>query len=153
MVGWHHQLNGYEFEQTLGVGDGQGSLESDTTERLNKQTKWLARLPPGLKNLKISPPSYLRCCKACISAGSRSQSGQCPGRLEARSEACSALSLQPKQDYLFNFPNARDWTCVPCIGSTKSLTLEHDGSPSISHILILCFHLVQILNFLLRFLP
>ena len=41
MVGWHHQLNGHEFEQALGVGDGQGSLaccspwgrkESDTTE-------------------------------------------------------------------------------------------------------------------------
>ena len=26
MVGWHHQLNGHEFEQTPGVGDGQGSL-------------------------------------------------------------------------------------------------------------------------------
>ena len=38
-------------------------------------------------------------------AGSYSQSGQCPGRLEARSEACSALSLKPKQDYLFNFPS------------------------------------------------
>ena len=44
MDGWHHQLNGHEFEQTLGVGDGQGSLahcstwghrELDTTERLN----------------------------------------------------------------------------------------------------------------------
>ena len=44
MVGWHHWLNGYEFEQALGVGDGQGSLvccspwghkESDTTEQLN----------------------------------------------------------------------------------------------------------------------
>ena len=44
MVGWHHQLNGHEFEQVLGVGDGQGSLvwcipwghkESDTTELLN----------------------------------------------------------------------------------------------------------------------
>ena len=44
MVEWHHQLNGHEFEQALGVGDGQGSLvccspwgckESDTTERLN----------------------------------------------------------------------------------------------------------------------
>ena len=44
MVGWHHQLNGHEFEQALGVGDGQGSLvcsgpwgckESDTTEQLN----------------------------------------------------------------------------------------------------------------------
>ena len=44
MVGWHHQLNGHEFEQALGVGDGQGALaycspwgckESDTTEQLN----------------------------------------------------------------------------------------------------------------------
>ena len=44
MVGWHHRLNGHEFEQTLGVGDGQGSVaccrpwghkESDTTEQLN----------------------------------------------------------------------------------------------------------------------
>ena len=43
MVGWHHQLNGHEFEQALSVGDGQGSLaccslwgcnESDTTEQL-----------------------------------------------------------------------------------------------------------------------
>ena len=41
MVGWHHRLNGHEFEVTLGVGDGQGSrvgcrlwghTESDTTE-------------------------------------------------------------------------------------------------------------------------
>ena len=26
MVGWHHQLDGREFEKTLRVGDGQGSL-------------------------------------------------------------------------------------------------------------------------------
>ena len=26
MVGWHHRLNGHEFEQALCVGDGQGSL-------------------------------------------------------------------------------------------------------------------------------
>ena len=26
MVGWHYQLNGHEFEQVPGVGDGQGSL-------------------------------------------------------------------------------------------------------------------------------
>ena len=25
-VGWHHQLNGHEFEQAPGVGDGQGGL-------------------------------------------------------------------------------------------------------------------------------
>ena len=26
IVGWHHRLNGHEFEQTLGDGEGQGSL-------------------------------------------------------------------------------------------------------------------------------
>ena len=26
MVGWHHQFDGHEFEQTLGVGDGQGGM-------------------------------------------------------------------------------------------------------------------------------
>ena len=26
MVGWHHRLNGVEFERALGVGEGQGSL-------------------------------------------------------------------------------------------------------------------------------
>ena len=28
MVVWHHQLNGHDFEQALGVGDGQGSLRA-----------------------------------------------------------------------------------------------------------------------------
>ena len=40
MVGWHHRLDEHEFEQALGVGDGEGSLaccspwdhKSDTTE-------------------------------------------------------------------------------------------------------------------------
>ena len=44
MAGWHHRLEGREFEQAPGVGDGQGGLagcspwshkESDTTELLN----------------------------------------------------------------------------------------------------------------------
>ena len=26
MVGWHHRLNGHDFEQALGAGDGQGSM-------------------------------------------------------------------------------------------------------------------------------
>ena len=48
MVGWHHQLNGHGFGQTLGVGDGQGGLaccgswgckESDMTEQLNSAYK------------------------------------------------------------------------------------------------------------------
>ena len=56
MVGWHHRLNGHEFEQALGVGDGQGSLvccspwgrtESDMTEQLNNN-KLLVCVPKSL---------------------------------------------------------------------------------------------------------
>ena len=44
MVRWHHQLDGHEFEQARGVGNGQGNLvycspqrhkKLDMTERLN----------------------------------------------------------------------------------------------------------------------
>ena len=57
MVGWHHGFNGQEFEQTLGVSEGQESLaccsprcceESDTTEWLNNNNKslfWLRHAP------------------------------------------------------------------------------------------------------------
>ena len=41
------------------------------------------------------------------------QPGHFPGRLEARSEAYSILSLKPKQDYLFNFPNTISSSVVP----------------------------------------
>ena len=54
MVGWHHRLNGHEFEQTLGDGEGQGSLaccrpwvckELDTTKEMNRliQTAHIAQ--------------------------------------------------------------------------------------------------------------
>ena len=48
MVGWHHRLNGHEFEQALGDSEGQGSLvccspwdqeESDVTEQLNSNNE------------------------------------------------------------------------------------------------------------------
>ena len=57
MVGWHHQLNGHEFEQTLGDSEGQGSLascspwghkESDTTEGLhNKESRMVVAVGWG----------------------------------------------------------------------------------------------------------
>ena len=61
MVGWHHQLNGHEFQQALGVGDGQGGLaccspwgrkESDRTERLNwTDHPWCFQIPENYKSL------------------------------------------------------------------------------------------------------
>ena len=59
MIGWHQQLNGYEFEQAPGDGEGQGSLascspwghkESDMTKRLNNnrimKEKRIGKLSP-----------------------------------------------------------------------------------------------------------
>ena len=61
LVGWHHRLDGCEFEQAPGTGDGQGSLaccspwghkELDMTEQLNNSNKCLG-FPGGtvVKNL------------------------------------------------------------------------------------------------------
>ena len=61
MAGWHHQLDGREFEWTLGVGDGQGGLaccnswghkELDTTEQLN----WMELNPCQIYDLQIFFP-------------------------------------------------------------------------------------------------
>ena len=43
MIGWHHRLDGHEFEQALGVGDGQGSLGCCSPWGLkeSKSTEWL----------------------------------------------------------------------------------------------------------------
>ena len=75
MAGWHHRLDGHEFEWTPGVGDGQGGLvccdswgpkESDRTERLNwteaqlQQPSRSQRIPPGLNREMpgLSPENF-----------------------------------------------------------------------------------------------
>ena len=72
MVGWHPRLNGHEFEQAPGVGDGQGSLaccspwgrkESDTTERLNGTERAPARC-----RLHTADTALSGCNAACESS-------------------------------------------------------------------------------------
>ena len=62
MVGWHHQLNGREFEQTPGAREGQGSLaycspwgqkESDKTEQVNNNNNKIQKVKNSV------PQSYL----------------------------------------------------------------------------------------------
>ena len=59
MVGWHHRLNGHEFEQAPGDSEGQGNLacccpwvhkESDTTERLSNNNRPKSPEHPTLVN-------------------------------------------------------------------------------------------------------
>ena len=85
MVGCHHWLNGHEFEQVPGVGDGQGGLaccspwgckELETTERMN----WTELKTPLLKNI-------LRSLKwGCIIQKVMSQSNSFTGTVFSLSE-------------------------------------------------------------------
>ena len=68
MVGWHHQLNGYEFKWALGVNDGQGSLafyspwsykELDMAEWLNWLTSSLTSVPTRNQPLRGTLNHYV----------------------------------------------------------------------------------------------
>ena len=74
MAGWHHWLDGHEFEWTPGVGDGQGSLvycdswgrkESDTTKRLN-WTELMLYWSLQLHTLLPSPVIFTAGCCFCF---------------------------------------------------------------------------------------
>ena len=74
-----------------------------------KPGAWLARPPPGAQQSQDFSPILTVVLQVLHSqqavTHSLSQSGQSLGRSEAGSEACSALSLKPKQDCSFNFPD------------------------------------------------
>ena len=62
MVGWHHRLDGHEFEQASGVGDGQGSLaccgpcdpmERVTHDLATEQQHWWIRQLEELHNVFV----------------------------------------------------------------------------------------------------
>ena len=96
MVGWHHWLNGHEFEQALEIGDGQGGLaccnpwghkKSDMTEQLN-WTEWCPEL--NFRTLKC----MMQLC--CVMLGTRhiSSSTQFPHlqRMELDKLACDVTA-------------------------------------------------------------
>ena len=79
MLGWHHRLNGHEFEQALGVGDWQKSLaccspwgckESDTSERLN-WTDQISKLTVSLEMVHKWMWKELRTCSDGMSEDNR----------------------------------------------------------------------------------
>ena len=86
MAGWHHRLDGREFEWTPGVGDGQGGLaccdswgrkESDTTERLNwTELSHLRADPHGFSPSKLGPnPTLWAVCNNSPAESSRPENG------------------------------------------------------------------------------
>ena len=81
-----------------------------------KPGAWLARLPPGPQPSRDFSPFLSMVLHVLYSqqtvTQSHSWSGQCPGRLEARSEACFVLSLKPKQDYLISLTPDLPLVCM-----------------------------------------
>ena len=83
MVGRHHQLNGHDFEQALGGGEGQGNLaccipwghkESDTTEQLNDLVTEQQPPPPNFFCITDFFPSGDSSCCLSIAILSHSSS-------------------------------------------------------------------------------
>ena len=89
MVGWHHQLDGHEFEQTLGDGEGQGSLaccspwghkESDMTQlmknakvrgwRLQGVKQHIQPRSPPRRGLKFDAGDAGETCSVALQHGS-----------------------------------------------------------------------------------
>ena len=62
MAGWHHRPDGHEFEQTPGVGEGQGSLACCSPWGHKSQTQlsnWTEVFLPTAKSIPVSPDTYL----------------------------------------------------------------------------------------------
>jgi len=88
MVGWHHWLDGHEFEQAPGGGDGQGGLaccspwgckELDTTEQMN-WTDFYLKSDTSSDKLLIDENKLLKLHKfsplksvACLNGNNKSQ--------------------------------------------------------------------------------
>ena len=113
MVGWHQQLNGNEFEQTLGNGEGQGSLvccspwgckESDMTERLSHNSNQEQRSFKCTEKTREGIPDFGKRLRKI------SEIGVWDGIWKVRYFLLSLAALW----------SVSDEACVPCSGSTES---------------------------------
>ena len=107
MVGWHHQLNGHEFEQTPGDSEGQGSLVTcslwgckvSATQQLNKRHTKIHYIPIALKKV----PSVETSSQNSALAGSTANTSPLtantmPSRqpTRTRSSGCQPKVLEPQ---------------------------------------------------------
>ena len=87
MVGWHHQLNGHEFEQALGEGERQGRLACCSPVAVTVAVKSLQLCPTLCDPMDCSPPGSsalgfpgkntgvgCHCLLQCCSPGGRKES-------------------------------------------------------------------------------
>ena len=136
MVGWHHQLDGHEFEQTPGDGEGQGSQaccspwghkESDTTERLNDSygLKYMSFPATSLGPIEVSlvpspVPTTLSPSPVCGGGFSGHPLGCC-----VLAQTCSCITLISALSSCGRLPCDSVWLCLctnfPFLLGPKSL--------------------------------
>ena len=126
MVGWHHWLNGHEFEQTLGVGDGQASLACCST--------WVAEsdMTKGLNWLKWVIYLVLLCLFASLVSKSASLCTAAHRALSmgfSREEYWSGLPCPPPGNLLH--PGIQPESPISPALQTDSLLLSHWENPAI----------------------
>ena len=127
MVGWHHQLNGHEFEQTLGDSEGQGSLacygpwvqkELYMTQQLNSKN---TRLAQGENNSAIPLVSVtMSHSLSWNSCGAHTSSSVCTPSLPVVTDLPWTLPASPAETPLSvltaAFSSQRSWLkryCFP----------------------------------------
>ena len=128
VVGWHHRLNGHEFEQAPGVGDGQGSLaccspwgckESDTTEWLN----WTEEPGDWVPSL-VSLNNLISCYVTFFSDLSEGSVGRCYRSFDFLS---NSKTLYSGFNQLWNFINRTSQTQGGFIHENSGIFSRNNG--------------------------
>ena len=98
MAGWHHQLNGHRFQQTLGDSEGQGSLAFCSPLGCRVRHDWVTEQQYTNLHRKISLYmlyiSFLRCFRPLITPWKRGQNSKL---------LCWMVTTRDKQSFIYLF--------------------------------------------------
>ena len=120
MVGWHHQLNGHEFEQTPGDSEGQGSLvccspwgskESDTTQPLTGNN----RVPLALQTTVPADTGAEVVLVTHWDKTIPTNCGTCTS-VQERYRNCRSFKLKESQQQQTELQLHKDALSPPCLG-------------------------------------
>ena len=141
MVGWHHQLNGHDFEQAPGGSEGQGSLvccsscggkKSDTTQRLNNNLGYMRSSPPSsplcfLTSQRFMDPAHI-CQMPAMCQAPQSVQVPVPGsgqRTDVKTNKEQFLPLKVLKPGGFHKNNSKPRECMMnmvCLHRHEALT-------------------------------